>query len=65
MLSKRVSNQLFLILDNKTITELRKNYSFEKWQVIDDNNTAIRLCISWATDKDKVYEFLEDLDKIL
>ena len=65
MLSNRVSNQLFVILDNDVINKLEKDYSFEKWQVIDEYNTAIRLCISWGTNKDIVFKFIEDLDQYI
>ena len=48
MLVIQESNQIFPILENTIIEELRKNYLFYDWAKIDDNCTAIRLCISWG-----------------
>ena len=55
------SNQLFPILPNQLITELQKNYSFVVWSKVDAANSAIRLVTSWATKKDAVLAFIEDL----
>lgn len=60
-LVERESNQLFPILNNKLIEGLRKKYLFYNWQIIDDNFTAIRLCISWATKREILIEFVEDI----
>ena len=58
------SNQIFPILPDKLIQELQKKYSFIVWQKVDDNNSAIRLVTSWATQEIKVREFIDDLKKI-
>lgn len=43
------SNQIFPIISNELIEELQKKYSFYIWEKIDENNSAIRLVTSWAT----------------
>jgi threonine aldolase len=57
------SNQIFPILPNKLIKELQEKYSFYIWQKVDDNNSAIRLVTSWATQETKVRDFINDLVK--
>ncbi|MGD1818814.1 MAG: threonine aldolase family protein [Pleomorphochaeta sp.] len=59
------SNQLFPILDNQLIEKLRKEYLFYTWQVIDENNSAVRLCISWDTPNEIVKKFIEDVKKYI
>lgn len=55
------SNQIFPIFPNDVIDKLKENYSFAIWKNIDDENTCIRLVTSWATKKDMVIKFVEDL----
>ena len=55
------SNQIFPILPNKIIDKLQEKYAFYIWQKIDDGNSAVRLVTSWATKKEKVLEFNQDL----
>ena len=51
------TNQQFVILDNETIERLRKDVGFERWEIVDDNHTAVRFATSWSTTE-------EDLDKL-
>ncbi|HEX9026413.1 MAG TPA: threonine aldolase, partial [Clostridium sp.] len=55
------TNQQFPIIPNDIIKKIGEKYSFNIERVIDDNNTAIRLVTSWATNEAKVLEFIEDL----
>lgn len=55
------SNQIFPILPNNLINNLEKKYLFIIWEKIDKENSAIRLVTSWATDKEKVLEFIADM----
>lgn len=55
------SNQIFPILPNELIEELQKKYLFYIWEKIDENNSAIRLVTSWATQEKMVNEFINDL----
>ena len=61
LLIKSSTNQIFPILPNLKIEKLREKYSFGTWEEYDENHTVIRLVTSWATDKVKVLEFIEDL----
>lgn len=58
-LTDSYSNQLFPIFNNTFIQELEKDYEFEVIEEIDKEHTCIRLITSWATEKEKVEEFLE------
>lgn len=55
------SNQVFPILPNKLINSLKKKYLFLIWEKIDKENSAIRLVTSWATNEEKVLEFIADV----
>jgi len=55
------SNQIFPILPNTVIKKLQEKYSFVIWASEDENNSSIRLVTSWATNKEAVLEFIEDL----
>lgn len=57
------TNQLFPILPNKLIEKIETKYSYTFWEKSDENNTVIRLVTSWASDVEKVQEFVEDLKR--
>lgn len=59
------TNQIFPILENKQIERLEKKFSFYNWQKIDDNRLAIRLVTSWATTKEAVIEFIDEVKSSL
>lgn len=59
------TNQQFPILPDDVIEELRKSFSFESWQKIDENHTAVRFCTSWATTDEAVEALLSEIDKTL
>ena len=61
LLIKSPTNQIFPILKNTDLERLSKKYSFAIWEEYDENHTVIRICTSWATDKEKVLELIEDL----
>lgn len=52
------SNQIFPILPNELIDELKEEFDFYTWQKIDDNRSAIRLVTSWATREESVAELI-------
>lgn len=64
LMIKSPTNQIFPILSNKSIEKLKEKYSFSIWEEYDENHSVIRLVTSWATDKEKVIEFIEDLKKL-
>lgn len=58
------SNQIFPIFNNDVIDVLKNNYAFSIWGKVDEENTAIRLVTSWATTKESVLGFIEELKKV-
>lgn len=62
-LVKAKTNQVFPIMPNKLIERLSEKYSFNIWSKVDEATSSIRLVTSWATEKNKVIEFIEDLKK--
>ena len=55
------SNQIFPILPNTVIEKLQEKYLFIIWGSEDEDNSSIRLVTSWATSKEAVLGFIEDL----
>ena len=59
-----VTNQIFPILPDKVLSELKNNYSFSEQERVDATHRAVRFCTSWATkqeDVDALCKALEDL----
>lgn len=57
------TNQIFPIMDNRIIDKLFKDFDFYVWEKIDDNNSAIRLVTSWATENKAIVSFIEAFKK--
>lgn len=55
------TNQQFPILPNEVLSKLSEKYSFSFWEKVDDNNSAVRFCTSWATKSEDVDELVEDI----
>ena len=55
------TNQQFVIMNNNKLNELKKDFSFYKVCNIDEENTAIRICTSWATTEENVNKLIEKL----
>lgn len=60
-LTNSTTNQIFPILPNVVIEKLSKKYLFYVWKKIDDNQSAIRIITSWATEENQVNEFINDI----
>ncbi|MGO5093207.1 threonine aldolase family protein [Clostridium sp. LCP25S3_F10] len=58
------SNQVFPILSNESIKILEEKFSFNIWEKVDDKNSAIRLVTSWATKKEAILDFVQELKKL-
>lgn len=56
------TNQQFPILPNALISQLSKKYSFFVWSRVDENNSAVRFCTSWATKEEDIDELVKDID---
>ena len=52
------TNQQFIVVDNAKMKELQKLVGFGFWEAVDDDHTAIRFAISWATTEEAVDELL-------
>ena len=55
------TNQQFVIIPNNKLKELNKEFTFFKVKDIDENNTAIRICTSWATTEENVDKLIAKL----
>ncbi len=58
---KSPSNQVYLLVDNEKMNEMKKFVNFSFWEKVDENHTAIRFVTSWATRE----EDIEELAKLL
>lgn len=56
------SNQIFPILPNGLIEKLQERYAFYIWSKVTEETSSIRLVTSWATKKEAVLAFLDDLN---
>lgn len=57
------TNQQFPIIPNHILDDLSKKYQFCMWKKIDERNTAIRVCTSWATKEKDVLKLIEDIKR--
>ena len=55
-----VTNQIFVILENSKMEELKKSVAFGFWEKYDDSHTVVRFASSWATKEENV-KLLEKL----
>jgi len=62
-LTGSTTNQIFPILPKTLIKKLAEKYLFFEWKEIDEQHTALRLIMSWATEEKIVDEFIADLKK--
>lgn len=53
------TNQLFPILENEQIEELRQHFDFHVWKQEDTTHSVVRLVTSWATGYDMAEKFLK------
>lgn len=54
-----VTNQIFIVLDNSKMAELKKSVSFGFWEKLDENHTVVRFASSWATTDEMVDRLIE------
>ncbi len=55
------SNQVFPIFPKTLIAKIDEKYSYTLWEDVDGKCSVIRLVTSWATEEEKVREFIEDI----
>lgn len=56
-----VTNQQFVIIEDKKLEEIRKKYGVTYQERFDETHSVIRLCTSWATREEDVRALLEDM----
>ena len=65
LLVENETNQIFPILPDHILTELKKTYVFAEQCRVDETHRAVRICTSWATDSENVEKLCRDLDALL
>ena len=60
-LAEPESNQIFPILENRVIERIQEKYEIAFWQKISEEQSAIRICTSWATTLENTERFIQDL----
>jgi len=59
-----VTNQIFPILPNSLLQELKKDFSFSTQEQMDADHTAVRFCTSWASTEENVNALCAALEKM-
>ncbi|MBQ7915265.1 MAG: low specificity L-threonine aldolase [Firmicutes bacterium] len=60
-LIETTTNQIFVIMPDDQLAELKKNYGFCYQQRMDETHSAVRFCTSWATKSENVTKLIEDV----
>lgn len=55
------TNQQFVIVSDEKLETLKEKYAYCYQQRYDETRSVIRLCTSWATKEEHVYQLLEDM----
>lgn len=55
------TNQIFIIMDDEKVRELKNNVSFGFWEKYDERSTVVRFAASWATSENDVKKLKEFL----
>ena len=55
------TNQLFPIMDNEKITELRKEFAFHTFGTVDDTHSIVRFVTSFMTTKENTEKLVNSL----
>lgn len=58
------TNQVFVVLDNKTLKKINEKFITSVDHKIDDNKNLVRFVTSWATQDSSVIEFEKEMDKL-
>lgn len=53
------TNQVFIILENEKLKELEGKVALTVWGPVDENRTAVRFVVSWATTKEDVEALID------
>lgn len=55
------TNQIFAILPDEKLEQMKENYSFSYQCRVDEKHSAVRFCTSWATKAEDVEKLIADL----
>ena len=55
------TNQIFIVLNNTQMEELKKNVAFSFWERIDSDHSVVRFATSWATAESDIEKLKEIL----
>lgn len=58
------TNQIFPILPDTLLDELKKEFTFSEHERVDSNHRAVRFCTSWATKQESVDALCDALKKL-
>lgn len=56
------TNQIFVVMPDKTLDNLKKNYAFSYQQRINESHSAVRFCTSWATNEEDVKALATEIE---
>lgn len=56
-----ITNQIFVVVDNQKLDELKKHVKFVIWDRLEDNRTVVRFVTCWATKLEEVNELIDIL----
>ncbi len=56
------TNQIFVILPDEKLAKLGENYSFCYQERVDETHSAVRICTSWATNRESVEKLIKDIE---
>ncbi len=63
-LTESDTNQIFPILPNRVIEQLKMKYDFFVWESVNTDHSAVRIITSWITPEEKVDQFIQDLSML-
>ena len=58
------TNQIFPILPDELLDELKKNFMFTEMERVDENHRAVRFCTSWASTEENVEALCNELQRL-
>ena len=64
MLIDGITNQIFPILPDTMLEQLKQNFTFTEQERVDAEHRAVRFCTSWATNDDAVDALCAELVKL-
>lgn len=60
-----ITNQIFPILPDKMLDELKKTFMFTEMERVDESHRAVRFCASWATTKENTDALCAEIRRLL